>query len=93
MNIDGNDSPNLMNVHLICILISLHSLIAEIDLTDTRPSIIAAAAILALDDGQLTRNLLELKMNSISFWHSEDYVSLLATSITSLTLSFEDFSR
>ncbi|XP_050388103.1 cyclin-D5-1 isoform X2 [Argentina anserina] len=32
-----------------------------------------AAAILALDDGQLTKNLLELKMSSISFWHSEDH--------------------
>ncbi|KAL6227470.1 hypothetical protein ACLB2K_001428 [Fragaria x ananassa] len=45
----------------------------EIELTDTRPSIIAGAAILALVDGQLTRNLLDLKMSSISFWHSEDY--------------------
>ncbi|KAM5576781.1 cyclin-D5-1 [Rosa sericea] len=45
----------------------------EIDLIDTRPSVIAAAAILALVDGQLTRKLLELKISSISFWHSQDY--------------------
>lgn len=81
-----------MNVHLLFILISLLSLIAEIELTDTRPSIIAGAAILALVDGQLTRNLLDLKMSSISFWHSEDYVSMLVTSICSLRLSFEDLN-
>lgn len=57
---------------------------------DTRPSIIAAAAVLAAVDGQLTKKILELKMSLISFWHSQDYVSLLATSICSLRLSFED---
>ncbi|KAK9949121.1 hypothetical protein M0R45_004661 [Rubus argutus] len=45
----------------------------EIDLMDTRPSIIAAAAVLAAIDGRLTRKILELKMSLISFWHSQDY--------------------
>lgn len=77
-------------MHLLCFLINRVSLIAEIDLMDTRPSIIAAAAVLVAVDGQLTRKILELKMSLISFWHSQDYVSLLATSICSLRLSFED---
>lgn len=41
---------------------------------DTRPSIIAAAAVLAAFDSQLTRKIMELKMNVISFWRSEDKV-------------------
>ncbi|KAM1174977.1 hypothetical protein FF1_027455 [Malus domestica] len=45
----------------------------EIDLMDTRPSIIAAAAVLAASDGQLSRKILELKMNVISFLQSQDY--------------------
>lgn len=45
---------------------------------DTRPSIIAAAAVLAASDGQLTRKMLELKMSVVSFLQSqENYVSLL----------------
>lgn len=44
----------------------------EIDLMDTRPSIIAAAAVLAASDGQLTRKMLELKMSGVSFLQSQE---------------------
>ncbi|ONI02787.1 hypothetical protein PRUPE_6G222000 [Prunus persica] len=44
----------------------------EIDLMDTRPSIIAAAAVLAASDGQLTRKMLELKMSVVSFLQSQE---------------------
>ncbi|BBH05898.1 cyclin d5 [Prunus dulcis] len=44
----------------------------EIDLIDTRPSIIAAAAVLAASDGQLTRKMLELKMSVVSFLQSQE---------------------
>ncbi|TQD92873.1 hypothetical protein C1H46_021506 [Malus baccata] len=45
----------------------------EINLMDTRPSIIAAAAVLAAFDGRLTRKILDIKMNVISFLQSQDY--------------------
>ncbi|KAL6277532.1 hypothetical protein ACE6H2_021133 [Prunus campanulata] len=44
----------------------------EIDLMDTRPSIVAAAAVLAASDGQLTRRMLELKMSVVSFLQSQE---------------------
>ncbi|CAB4284107.1 unnamed protein product [Prunus armeniaca] len=44
----------------------------EIDLMDTRPSIIAAAAVLAASDGQLTRKMLELKMSGVSLLQSQE---------------------
>lgn len=44
---------------------------------DIRPSIIAAAAVLAASDGQLTRKTMELKMSLMSTWHSKDNVSFL----------------
>ncbi|KAH7511203.1 hypothetical protein FEM48_ZijujUnG0035300 [Ziziphus jujuba var. spinosa] len=43
-----------------------------INLMDIRPSIIAAAAVLAASDGQLTRKTMELKMSLMSTWHSKD---------------------
>jgi cyclin D5 len=50
----------------------------EIDLLDHRPSIIAAAAVLAASNRQLTRKELELKMDMISSWGSLENVSFLA---------------
>lgn len=44
---------------------------------DIRPSIIAAAAVLAVSDGQLTRKTMEVKMSVISSWGSQDNVSFL----------------
>ncbi|POO00720.1 Cyclin [Trema orientale] len=44
----------------------------ETNLIDSRPSIIAAAAVLAASDNQLTRKIMELKMSVISFWQSDD---------------------
>ncbi|KAJ6907669.1 hypothetical protein NC651_018176 [Populus alba x Populus x berolinensis] len=46
------------------------AMIKEIDLLDHRPSIIAAAAVLAASNRQLTRKELELKMDMISSWGS-----------------------
>ncbi|KAL3813685.1 hypothetical protein ACJIZ3_014953 [Penstemon smallii] len=40
----------------------------EINLVELRPSIIAAAAILAAYDQQLTKNLLEIKINLVPSW-------------------------
>lgn len=59
------------------LLINQFSLIIGINLMDIRPSIIAAAAVLAVSDGQLTRKTMELKMSVISFWGSQDNVSFL----------------
>nr|QYW07130.1 cyclin D5-2 [Dimocarpus longan] len=42
----------------------------EINLMDHRPSIIAAAAVLAASDGHLTRKSMELKLNMIPSWGS-----------------------
>ncbi|XP_021688275.2 cyclin-D5-1 isoform X2 [Hevea brasiliensis] len=46
------------------------ALIKETNLLDHRPSIVAAAAVLAASDNQLTRQELELKMKAISSWGS-----------------------
>ncbi|KAJ6916439.1 hypothetical protein NC652_018980 [Populus alba x Populus x berolinensis] len=46
------------------------AMIKEIDLLDHRPSIIAAAAVLAASNRQLTRKELELKVDMISSWGS-----------------------
>ncbi|XVF17535.1 hypothetical protein REPUB_Repub10bG0131400 [Reevesia pubescens] len=46
------------------------AMIKEISLVDYRPSIIAAAAVLAASDNQLTRKAMELKIDFISFWGS-----------------------
>ncbi|CAI9763360.1 unnamed protein product [Fraxinus pennsylvanica] len=43
---------------------------AEINVVQNRPSIIAAAAVLAAYDYQLTNKELEIKMNTISSWGS-----------------------
>ncbi|XP_024025474.1 cyclin-D5-1 [Morus notabilis] len=48
------------------------AMIEETNLIDIRPSIIAASAVLVASDGQLTGKTMELKMNVISFWRSED---------------------
>ncbi|KAJ6419766.1 hypothetical protein OIU84_029810 [Salix udensis] len=46
------------------------AMIKEIDLLDHRPSVIAAAAVLAASNRQFTREELELKMDTISSWGS-----------------------
>ncbi|KAF2294704.1 hypothetical protein GH714_015660 [Hevea brasiliensis] len=46
------------------------ALIKEINLLDYQPSIVAAAALLAASDNQLTKQELELKMKVISSWGS-----------------------
>uniref|UniRef100_A0A803PEB4 B-like cyclin n=1 Tax=Cannabis sativa TaxID=3483 RepID=A0A803PEB4_CANSA len=51
----------------------------EATLMDTRSSIIAAAAVLAALDCQLTRKIMELKMNVVSFWRSDDKELLYST--------------
>ena len=42
---------------------------------DHRPSVIAAAAVLAAFDGQLTRKTMDCKMSVISLWGSRENVS------------------
>ncbi|KAG6666080.1 cyclin-D5-1-like isoform X1 [Carya illinoinensis] len=44
----------------------------ETNLTDHRPSVIAAAAVLVAVDGQLSKKALELKTNVISLWGSQE---------------------
>ncbi|XP_017630004.2 cyclin-D5-1-like [Gossypium arboreum] len=44
------------------------SMIKEISLVDHRPSIIAAAAVLAAYDSRLTRKSIDLNVDFISFW-------------------------
>ncbi|XP_062101821.1 cyclin-D5-1 [Humulus lupulus] len=61
---------------------AVHLIVAmakEASLIDTRSSIIAAAAVLAAFDCQLTRKIMELKMNVISFWRSDDKELLYST--------------
>ncbi|CAA2963532.1 cyclin-D5-1-like isoform X1 [Olea europaea subsp. europaea] len=48
----------------------IFAIIKEINVVQNRPSIIAAAAVLAAYDSQLTNNELEIKMNTISSWGS-----------------------
>lgn len=50
---------------------------AEINLVDHRPSVIAAAAVLAAFDGQLTKKTMDCKMSVISLWGSRENVSFL----------------
>ncbi|KAG8642709.1 hypothetical protein MANES_12G113400v8 [Manihot esculenta] len=50
----------------------IQALIKEINLLDHQPSIIAAAAVLAASDNQLTRQELEHKMKVISSWGSQE---------------------
>ncbi|GAB4849061.1 hypothetical protein Ancab_003875 [Ancistrocladus abbreviatus] len=44
----------------------------ETNLIDHRPSIIAAAAVLAANESLLTKETLELKINAISMWRNEE---------------------
>ncbi|KAL6339103.1 hypothetical protein AAG906_024254 [Vitis piasezkii] len=44
----------------------------EVNLMDHRPSVIAAAAVLAAFDGQLTRKTMDCKMSVISLWGSRE---------------------
>lgn len=53
--------------------------VAETNLTDHRPSVIAAAAVLVAVDGQLSKKALELKTNVISLWGSQEKVSFFVT--------------
>ncbi|KAG8373851.1 hypothetical protein BUALT_Bualt11G0068200 [Buddleja alternifolia] len=46
--------------------------IEEINVVETRPSIVAASAVLAAYDHQLTKNVLEIKWNLIPSWGSLD---------------------
>lgn len=48
---------------------------AEINLTDHRPSIIAAAAVLVAIDSQLTKEAVELRISPIALWGSQENVS------------------
>lgn len=47
---------------------------AEINLVDHRPSIVAAAAILAAYDDHLSKEMLEMKINVVSSWGSLEKV-------------------
>ncbi|KAL8117709.1 hypothetical protein AgCh_015547 [Apium graveolens] len=49
---------------------SVSSIIKETSLMDHRPSVIAAAAVLAASDEQLTRTVMELKIDIIESWGS-----------------------
>ncbi|KAJ7952762.1 Cyclin [Quillaja saponaria] len=53
------------------------AVIKEINLMDNRPSIIASAAVLVAFDGQLTKKTVELRINVISSWGSQESVSSL----------------
>lgn len=46
---------------------------------DHRPSVIAAAAVLAASDDQLTRTTMEFKINVIPSWGSAEKVSFFAS--------------
>ncbi|KAJ7952763.1 Cyclin [Quillaja saponaria] len=48
------------------------AVIKEINLMDNRPSIIASAAVLVAFDGQLTKKTVELRINVISSWGSQE---------------------
>ncbi|KAL2528351.1 Cyclin-D5-1 [Forsythia ovata] len=48
----------------------IFAVIKEINVVENRPSIIAAAALLSAYDYQLTKKVLEIKMNTISSWGS-----------------------
>lgn len=54
----------------------LHYRNAEISLVDHRPSIIAAAAVLAAYDSRLTRKAIDLNVDFISFWGTLENVSI-----------------
>lgn len=51
---------------------------AEINVMEHRPSIIAAAAVLAAYDYHLTKKVMEIKMNAVPSWGSLEKVSSLA---------------
>lgn len=55
---------------------------AEISFLDHRPSVVAAAAVLAAFDGGLTQKAMELKMDFISTWGSLENVSFVCSIIT-----------
>lgn len=50
----------------------ISSILKEISLMDHRPSVIAAAAVLAASDDQLTRTTMEFKINVIPSWGSSE---------------------
>ncbi|XP_022741364.1 cyclin-D5-1-like [Durio zibethinus] len=54
------------------------AMIKETRLVDHRPSIIAAAAVLAASDGRLTRQAMELKMDFVSYWGSVENERIFA---------------
>ncbi|XP_044492416.1 cyclin-D5-1-like [Mangifera indica] len=63
----GEDRPK----ELVCKAVELIVTITrEINLMDHRPSMIAAAAVLAASDADMTRQAVELKMNFVSSWDS-----------------------
>lgn len=50
----------------------IFAIIKEINVVKNRPSIIAASAVLAAYDYQLTKKILEIKVNTISSWGSQE---------------------
>lgn len=50
---------------------------AEINLVEHRPSVVAAAAVLAAYDYQLSRTTVDNKMSIISLWGSQEKVGSL----------------
>ncbi|XP_073018710.1 cyclin-D5-1-like isoform X1 [Primulina eburnea] len=46
----------------------IFAVMEEIDVSEHRPSVVAAAAVLAAYDNQLTRKLFEMKINAIPSW-------------------------
>ncbi|KAL2504747.1 Cyclin-D5-1 [Abeliophyllum distichum] len=58
----------------------IFAIIKEINVVEIRPSIIAAAVLLSAYDYQLTKKVLEIKMNTISSWgvpRKREYIFLL----------------
>lgn len=53
---------------------------AEINVTDHRPSVLAAAAVLAAYNHHLTKQMLEIKINDVPWWGSVEKVSSFALS-------------
>lgn len=49
-------------------------------MSDHRPSVLAAAAVLAAYDHHLTKQMLEIKINAVPWWGSVEKVSSFALS-------------
>ncbi|GAV80896.1 Cyclin_N domain-containing protein/Cyclin_C domain-containing protein [Cephalotus follicularis] len=64
----GESRPQLVSKAVVFVL----AIVEVISLVEHRPSIIAAAAVLAASDGHLSRNAVGLKVNLIPSWGSQE---------------------